>query len=263
LAIIGDPVSHSFSPLLHNSTIAALKLDPAVYTRLHLIEGDRLKTAFFSHGLYGANVTVPHKEAAFNACDRLCPLAEQIGAVNTLVLEEGLLCGYNTDAPGFMEAIKHFGRPKRVLILGAGGTARAIAAIMGRQGYDCTVLNRSANRLTAFKGFEVACATWAEPPQGPFEMVINTTSAGLKDESLPLESAFLDHYFASARVAIEVIYGKETPFLSRARKAGLQTQDGLAMLIEQAALAFKHFFSDQDPARVSTLMHQSAIRFGL
>ena len=260
LAIIGDPVSHSLSPLLHNSAIAALGLNPAVYTRLHLTDGSRLKNAFFNHGLYGANVTVPHKEAAFRACDRLCALSERIGAVNTLLIEEGRLSGYNTDAPGFMASISAFKRPKRTLILGAGGTARAIAAVMAQQNYSVTVLNRSADRLTAFERFGVARATWADWPQGPFDMVINTTSAGLQDESLPLPAEQLEHYLASAQVAIEVIYGKKTPFLKQAEAAGLQTQDGLSMLIHQAALAFKHFFPGQDPAQVSTLMYQAIKR---
>ena len=260
LAILGNPVSHSLSPLLHNSAITALALQPAVYTRLRIEDGSQLRRIFESHGLSGANVTVPHKEAAFEACDEVCKLAERIGAVNTIVNEAGRLKGYNTDAPGFMEAIAPFGHPKRSLILGAGGTARAIATIFAQQGLACTVLNRSSDRLKPFKAMGVETATWQSLPKGPFEMVINTTSAGLSDDALPLDRAILQGYLASARAAIEVIYGKETPFLKLANAEGIQTQDGLPMLIHQAALAFKLFFPAQEPAQVSTLMYDAATK---
>ncbi len=126
-AIFGDPVSHSRSPLMHNCVFKNLKYD-ACYTRVHLLDGSKLKETFFSLGLSGANVTVPHKEEAYKACDEVRGFAKTVGVVNTLINENGKLVGYNTDADGFMYAIKEFGKINKVLILGAGGTAKALAS---------------------------------------------------------------------------------------------------------------------------------------
>ena len=107
-AIFGDPVAHSRSPLMHNSVFKNLNYK-ACYTRVHLRDGSKLKETFFALGLSGANVTVPHKEAAYKACDEVRGFAKKVGVVNTLVNENGKLIGYNTDADGFMFAIKEFG----------------------------------------------------------------------------------------------------------------------------------------------------------
>ena len=103
-AIFGDPVSHSRSPLMHNNVFRELGFN-ACYTRIHLKDGDRLRETFFGLGLDGANITVPHKEAAFKACDEVRGFAKKIGVVNTLINENGRLVGYNTDADGFLYAI--------------------------------------------------------------------------------------------------------------------------------------------------------------
>ncbi len=101
--IFGDPVSHSRSPLMHNHVFKTLSLD-ACYTRTHLGDGMKLRDVFFSKALSGANITVPHKEAAFAACDEIRGIANEIGAVNTIINENGRLIGYNTDADGFIAA---------------------------------------------------------------------------------------------------------------------------------------------------------------
>lgn len=254
LGIMGDPVSHSLSPLIHNAAIAKLGLEPSVYTRLLVGNAGELRRRFDTHGLFGGNITVPHKEAAFAQCDEVRGLARKIGAVNTWVREKDRIIGYNTDAPGFMEAIAPIGTPKRTLILGAGGTARAIAVAFNDRGWDATVLNRSASRLDFFKSLGIKTATWQTLPEEAFDLVINTTSAGLKDEALPLEASVLERYFKNARFAVDAIYGKVTPFLKQAGALGLQTQDGGAMLVAQAVLAFEHFFPGNDRALIDTAM---------
>ena len=123
-SIFGNPVKHSISPRMHNLAFMELKIDGA-YIRTLVEDGEKLKDIFELQKLNGANVTVPHKETAFKQCDKIKGIAKQIGAVNTLVLEEGNLVGYNTDAPGFMKAIEEFTPIKKALILGAGGTAKA------------------------------------------------------------------------------------------------------------------------------------------
>ena len=145
-AIFGNPVSHSKSPLMHNLAFQGLDY-AACYTRYLLEDGATLKDTFFNLGLKGVNVTVPHKEAAFNACDKLDPFAQKIGVVNTIVERDGKLYGYNTDAPGFLKAISEFKEVKTVLFLGAGGTAQSTSSILRDEGYEVTLLNRSPERL--------------------------------------------------------------------------------------------------------------------
>ena len=123
-AIFGNPVKHSRSPLMHNHVFKNLHVD-SCYTRIHLLDGEKLKETFFAQKLSGANITVPHKEAAFKACDEVRGFAKEIGVVNTIVNENGKLIGYNTDADGFLFSIQEFENIKKVLIIGAGGTAKA------------------------------------------------------------------------------------------------------------------------------------------
>ncbi len=143
---------------MHNLSFNGLNYD-ACYTRYLLKDGKKLKETFFNLGLKGVNVTVPHKEDAFNACDVLDPFAKKIGVVNTIVEKEGKLYGYNTDAPGFLKAISEFKNAKTVLFLGAGGTAQSTSSILRDEGYDVTLLNRSEGRLEKYKndGFKKWC----------------------------------------------------------------------------------------------------------
>ena len=134
-AIFGNPVSHSKSPLMHNLSFKGLGFD-GCYTRYLLKDGTQLKETFFTLGLKGINITVPHKEHAYTACDVLDPFAQKVGAVNTIVEKEGKLYGYNTDAPGFLKAISEFKDIRTVLFLGAGGTAQSTSSILRDEGYE-------------------------------------------------------------------------------------------------------------------------------
>jgi len=239
-SIFGDPVSHSRSPLMHNSVFKALNYD-ACYTRTHLLDGTKLKETFFSLGLSGANVTVPHKEAAFNACDEVRGFAKTVGVVNTLVNENGKLIGYNTDADGFMYAIEEFGETKTILILGAGGTAKALASKFLQEGIKVSVINRSEGRLAYFK--EIGCKTysWDEYRASQYDLVVNTTSAGLKDEELPAPQNIIDSVLENTSFVADAIYGKLTPFLKLAREKKITFKDGADMLLGQGVLANELF----------------------
>ncbi len=236
-AIFGNPVSHSKSPLMHNRCFAHFK-EKSCYTRILLKNGEDLKARFFALGLSGANITVPHKEAAFAACDVIDEDAKAIGAINTIIEKNGKLHGYNTDAPGFMLSIEEFSREK-VLLLGAGGTAKAIAYIMNKRGLDVTVMNRSAGRLEGFNHCETM--TWENFENRGFDLVVNTTSAGLADGNLPVPEAMIGGVLENAKACVDVIYGKQTPFLQAAQKRGLEVKDGADMLLYQGVLAFEHF----------------------
>jgi len=244
-AIFGNPVSHSKSPLMHNLTFQSLGYDTC-YTRYVLVDGERLKETFLKLKLKGINVTVPHKEAAFNACDILDPFAQKIGVVNTIVEREGKLYGYNTDAPGFLKAISEFKEVKTVLFLGAGGTAQATSSILRDEGYEVTLLNRSSERLEKYKadGFETytfKTFPLTDATVKHYDLVINMTSAGLEDNSLPAPKNILDTVIPRAKACVDVIYGKETPFLRLAKSYNKPTKDGSDMLLYQGIIAFEYF----------------------
>ena len=238
-AIFGNPVSHSKSPLMHNYAFRELGYD-GCYGRYLLEDGEKLRETFLALGLKGINITVPHKEHAYRACDILDPFAQKVGAVNTIVKKEGKLYGYNTDAPGFLKAISTFDA-KKVLFLGAGGTARATAVILKEAGYEVTILNRSAGRLEPFIQEGFATATFETFVPESYDLVINMTSAGLHDDALPAPKEILDTVIPAAKACVDVIYGKETPFVKLAKHYGKPTKDGSDMLLYQGILAFEHF----------------------
>ncbi|MGB5506550.1 MAG: shikimate dehydrogenase [Sulfurovum sp.] len=239
-AIFGNPVSHSKSPLMHNLSFQGLDFD-GCYARYLLEDGEKLRETFFSLSLKGINITVPHKEHAYNACDVLDPFAKKVGAVNTIVEKEGKLYGYNTDAPGFLKAISEFENIKTVLFLGAGGTAKSTSVILKEEGYDVTILNRSESRLTYFKENGFQTYTFDDFKPRSYDLVINMTSAGLEDDSLPCPSQILEQVIPTAKACVDVIYGKETPFLKLAKTYKKPTKDGSDMLLYQGIIAFEYF----------------------
>lgn len=242
-AIFGDPVSHSRSPLMHNFLFKALSED-SCYTRVHLTDGSKLRETFLSLGLSGANITVPHKEAAYEACDEIRGFAKSIGVVNTIVLEDGRLIGYNTDADGFMEAVKPFGKIEKILILGAGGTAKALANRFLQDGLHVSVLNRSETRLDYFKELGLTCNSWDSFICEDYDLVVNTTSAGLKDDAYPAPKEMIDEILSHTSYAADAIYGKVTPFLQLTQDKGITYKDGADMLLYQGVLA-NHLFCNK------------------
>ncbi len=203
---------------------------------------NNLKDKFFELDITGANITVPFKEDAFEICDEIKGVANKIKAINTIIKKDDKLIGYNTDAPGFYESIKEFKNVKSVLILGAGGTAKAISMFLKEKDFQITILNRSEKRLKFFRDSGFEAYSWSGYDPISYDLVINTTSAGLKDGNLPIEEKILSKIFRSSKYAIDVIYNKQTPFLKLAQKNNLPTKDGSDMLIHQAILAFEIFF---------------------
>ncbi len=253
-AIFGDPVEHSLSPRMHNRAFRELG-ERACYGRYRLENGELLRQKVLDLGLAGLNITVPHKEYAYAACDFLDPFARKVGSVNTIVVHEGKLSGYNTDAPGFLRVVESFGGVRSVVFLGAGGTARSSAPLLREAGYAVTLLNRSAPRLGPFAeaGFETA--TYAEFTPRAFDLVVNMSSAGLKDDSLPAPEGLLRELLRGARGALDVIYGRKTPFLRLAESLGIPARDGLAMLLYQGVIAFEIFTEGRhDPAAVEAAL---------
>ena len=238
--IFGDPVSHSKSPQMHNAGFNLLKLD-SQYTKTQLKDGNTIKDVFLDNTIMGANITVPHKEFAFKNADEVVGIAKQIGAVNTYINDNGKVKAYNTDAPGFMKAIEEFGDTKTAIILGAGGTAKAIAVAFKDAGIKTTVINRSEKRLAFFQ--ELGCTTysWDNFQSSSYDLVVNSTSAGLKDENLPAPIDIINNIVNNSKNSIDCIYGKMTPFLNIAKQQGLRYKDGEDMLLYQGVLAFELF----------------------
>ena len=239
-AIFGNPVSHSKSPQMQNAGLKYIGFN-GIYEKHHLENGNDIKNTFLQNNYLGANITVPHKEFAYENADEIRGLAKEIKAVNTYILENGKVVAYNTDAPGFLKAIESFGTIKNVLLLGAGGTAKAIALALKSKSIRVTVLNRSEGKLDFFKEHQIPCFSWENFEPQTYDLVVNSTSAGLKDEYLPCDKEILETVFKNAKFAFDCVYGKITPFLALARKNGLEIKDGEDMLLFQGVLAFEYF----------------------
>jgi shikimate dehydrogenase len=253
--IFGNPVEHSKSPQMHNAGFKALEFD-GEYKKHLLEDGETIKKVFLENGYSGANITVPHKEVAFRNADEVIGLANEIKAVNTYINDNGKIIAYNTDAPGFLYAIESFGEIKSVLILGAGGTAKAVSLALQQSDVDVTILNRSDSKLSFFKDHKIKAYSWDKFNPEKYDLVVNTTSAGLKDDSYPCDKELLEKILKEANGAFDCIYGKITPFLALANELGIPNKDGEDMLLYQGVLAFEYFTEDSADEDVIEAMRQ-------
>jgi shikimate dehydrogenase len=255
--IIGRPVEHARSPLIHRFWLKEYGLKGA-YERREVMPGDVARTLreLQSLGYAGGNVTVPHKEEAFAACDNLSDRARIAGAVNTFWFAGDRLFGDNTDGLGFASHLSETWpdwdqRPANIRILGAGGGARGlIGPLLGRNVKSVSVANRSRARteqlLSDLKGAlpeaSLSLVPWEERSHGldDIDLLINTTSMGMMGQP-PLEIE-LGAMKASAIVADIVYVPLETPLLFAASSAGMRTLDGLGMLLHQAVPGFEQWY---------------------
>jgi len=245
--IFGNPIHHSKSPRMYNKCFKFYGLNNYCYTRTLLENGEDIIKVFKELKISGASVTVPHKEWAYKLADEVRGIAKEIKAVNCLVLEDDKVVGYNTDALGFVESIKDFDY-ESVLIIGAGGTAKALSLMFE----NADILNRSENRLKDFKNHQTY--TWDNFKIKQYDLIINTTSAGLNDDNLPAPKDILENLFKKAKYAVDVIYHK-TPFLMLAEQFSLQIKDGSDMLVYQGVLQFEKFVDFKiDKKEVADLM---------
>ena len=246
-AVFGNPISHSQSPRIHALFAAQTAQTMSYEALLAPIDGFAAAIAtFVQSGGKGANVTIPFKEDAFRLATTLTPRARAAGAVNTLSFTNDAIHGDNTDGAGLvrdLEANLGFDLAgKRILLLGAGGAARGvILPLLEKHPAALVIANRTeekAFRLAlSFAGHGIlpeACGYAQLHGQAVFDLIINATSAGLSDASLPLPA----HLFAPQGLAYEMVYGRNTAFMQQAVAAGARVADGLGMLVEQAAEAF-------------------------
>lgn len=263
--VIGDPIEHSKSPLIHRFWLGKLGLAGA-YEKTHVRPaelGEFLQARRAEAEWRGCNVTLPHKQAVIPYLDDVDPVAKRIGAVNTIVHEGDNLVGHNTDAAGFIEPLlplleaRHVYRMAR--IMGAGGAAKAVAHALAGHGFTLVIAARNADQAHALageiEGTDVHVATlesFAQPlafdwgdRTGVLDLFVNATSLGMKGAP-PLNVDFSN--VPPYSVVYDIVYAPlETALLAEARRRGLRTVDGLAMLIGQAAEAFRLFFGQAAP----------------
>ena len=241
-AVFGHPIAHSKSPQIHAAFARQTGEDVVYEARLAPLDGFADSVAqFIAAGGRGANVTVPFKEEAFKLANRLSPRAQRAGAVNTLVFDVEGIAGDNTDGAGLVaDLTRNLNRSlagKRILLLGAGGAARGvIEPLLEQQPAALVIANRTLSRaqeLAELFGHGITACSF-DAADAPFDIVINATAASLAGELPPLSSRI----FTPNTLAYDMMYGRDTPFLSFARTHGAATADGLGMLVEQAAEAF-------------------------
>ncbi|MEO3387147.1 shikimate dehydrogenase [Mesorhizobium sp. CAU 1741] len=249
--VIGHPIAHSRSPMIHGHWLEVLAID-GCYERIDVAPGDlaNFVRQFRERGFAGGNVTIPHKEATLVLADRLDEAAELIGAVNTLWLDDDLIHGGNTDAIGFsanLDAAAYQWRDaESALVLGAGGAARAVVHALVQAGIrDIRLVNRTvmrAQELADRFGAGISAHGWHEVAELSRDaaLVVNTTSLGMHGDGGSLMDVALlpDHAIVTDIVYVPL----RTPLLAEAAARGLRTVDGLGMLLHQAVPGFERWF---------------------
>jgi shikimate dehydrogenase len=263
VGVFGYPVKHSASPAMHNAVFTALGLD-WVYVPFE-VAPENIGTALNgvrALGLAGVNVTVPLKELVLPYLDELTERARSLEAVNTVIHRDGRLIGDSTDGPGFLAALGHegvsIGPGSRAVVLGAGGSARAVVQALVSEGASVTVANRNVERAQALAvavgGHNTVAIPLTSEAIGDAlpgaSVLINTTSVGMhpnSDEMPPVPAeALTSELFVS-----DLIYNPaETRLLALARSRGCRTQNGIEMLVRQGAIAFQHWTGIEPPVDV-------------
>ena len=255
--MLGSPIRHSLSPVLHNAAFAAVGLD-ALFLAFEVDEagGPAALRGAAALGLMGLSITMPLKDVTARTCDRLSPAAARLAAVNCVVICDGQLEGHNTDGAGFVDSLRvdHGVDPtgQRVVVLGAGGAARSIVAAVAEAGAaDIAVVNRThskAEQAAALGGRvgsldDVAAAA----------IVVNATSVGMgaADRAAPGVMPCDPSLLGAGQVVVDVVvHPVDTPWLVAARDRGALGIDGVGMLVHQAAHAFRHWTGMDAPVDV-------------
>lgn len=266
-AVLGDPIGHSMSPVMHNDLFSFYNID-AHYLPFH-VKAENLKDAVKGLKVIGAagfNVTVPHKSTIIPFLDEVDDLALSIGAVNTVVNEAGKLKGYNTDGPGFLKGLNAyiptvFG--KKILIIGAGGAARGIYFTLAKYNPEVVnIANRTLNRAACLIEdcpFPISSSALtlkeAENHLGDYDLLIQTTTIGMYP-NISEQPLSLSNLSKQAMVC-DIIYNPfETQFLQDAKQVGARVQNGVDMFVYQGALAFEKWtgiFPDVQKMRENVL----------
>ena len=253
--VIGNPIDHSLSPKLHNYWFKENNID-AVYDKKKIDENDleNMITKLKKKQINGINVTVPFKKTVIQYLDKLSLEAEQTQSVNTIILNNDNLVGYNTDIGGFIKAIKNLNfdiKGKKIFILGAGGVVPSIIFALNKMNVSkIFISNRTKKKAedlkSQFDNLEIL--DWGDI--NDFDVIINATSLGLNKESINLDFS----KFANDKLFYDVIYNPtETNFLKEGKKLGNRTENGKLMFIYQAFEAFKLWHGIEPEINSNTL----------
>ena len=253
--VIGNPISHSLSPKLHNYWLKQKNIN-AVYDKIKLEENEinEFIQDIKKQKIAGCNVTVPFKKKVIPFLDKLSIQAEQTQSVNTIIYEKGILIGHNTDIVGFTKAIKSLNfnmKGKKILILGAGGVVPSIVFAIKEMGVSEIIISnrtrqKAENLKTLFKNLNIL--EWGNLID--FDVIINATSLGLNKEKINLDFSKV----GKNKLFYDVIYNPaETIFLKEAKELGNKTENGKAMFIYQASEAFKLWHGIEPEVNFETL----------
>jgi shikimate dehydrogenase len=251
--VAGYPVAHSRSPQIHEAAYAALRID-AEYQKLPVPPElfEETVRALPASGFHGINVTIPHKHAAADLADEASPTVQAVGAANTLTFEDGRIIADNTDAPGMLSSIARPLGGAAVLVLGAGGTARAATWALQDAGAEVSVYNRTAERAAKIAD-DLGVAMAFETGGGRvFDVIVNTTAVGMDaetDEDAALAALGLDlAEIAPGATIVDFVYRDGgSPLTTACRAHGLTVVDGAELLVRQAALSFELWFGRPAP----------------
>ena len=269
LAVLGRPVSHSRSPAMQNAALEAVGLGGEwAYEAIEVSPAElgELVGSLAERGFVGANVTIPHKEAALELADEASAAAREIGAANTLSFADGRITAENTDAPGLLAALPRAPGSRGALVLGAGGSARAVVWALGGAGAKVDVWNRTPERADQLVR-SLAAAAASSADDGPllapvsteqartsdYDLIVNCTAVGLEASgddpfaALPLEPNRLGPEVA----LIDLVYGHcDTELVRRARDLGTEVIDGVEVLVRQGAESFRIWTGREAPLDV-------------
>jgi 3-dehydroquinate dehydratase/shikimate dehydrogenase len=257
MGLIGSPVSHSVSPQIHNAALSARGIN-AVYLPLEVRDAkDFLRRMVHPRSreldwrLRGLSVTAPHKSAVIELLDEVDQSAREIGAVNTIVVEEDKLVGYNTDAAAFLEPLRERNVSlggARCALIGAGGAARSCLWAMRREGADVTLFARDVAKARPLaENFGASCAPLEGASFSGFDVVVNATPLGTRGPGED-ETPALACQLEGVRLAYDLVYNPaRTRFMREATEAGCESIGGLSMLVAQAAAQFSLWNGEDAP----------------
>lgn len=249
--VMGNPVSHSLSPFMHNCAFKLLSLN-AVYTAFNATTAKEAVDGVRGLGLKGLSVTIPFKQSVIEYLDKVSESALKIGAVNTITNKDGVLEGDNTDWKGFLKSLKEHTniKGKKVLVIGAGGAARAVCYAIRIEGGDLFITNRTESKgIDLAKDFDGTFIKKEDLASLAPEIIVNTTSVGMLpniDES-PVD---ID-VFQNKGIAFDIVYNPvETKFLRLAKKKGFKTVSGIGMFVYQGAEQFAGWTGKAFPSQL-------------
>jgi len=262
--VIGNPIEHTLSPIMYNAAFKAFKLDFAFLAfKVKATDVEKAVSGMRALGIHGLNVTMPHKSVVINYLDEVDQAAKAIGSVNTILNKDGRLFGFNTDGIGALHALRENGvepRGKKVLLLGAGGAARAIAYTLAQEADELIILNRTVKQAAELANllkqvFNRKVAADALSPNAikdnleDSDVLINATSVGMKPNANQTPVAF--ELLKPDLAVMDIVYNPlETKLAKDAKVAGAKVVSGVEMLIYQGAASFEIWTGHSAPVEV-------------